>query len=106
MDLGEAIDAGGLTHTTSVNLDPETVDLTLQTIPPGLTLIAGQVSQAAPYTRTEIVNSTVSLSAPSPQTLLGVTYAFASWSNGDDTWPTSRKRWFDSIRDYCNNLAR
>ncbi len=23
------------------------------------------------------------------------------WSNGDDAWVTSRKRWFDSIRDHC-----
>ena len=22
------------------------------------------------------------------------------WSNGNDTWVTSRKRWFNSIRDY------
>ena len=22
------------------------------------------------------------------------------WSNGDDSCPTNRKRWFDSIRDY------
>ena len=22
------------------------------------------------------------------------------WSNGNDTWPTTRKRWFDSIRDH------
>ena len=25
------------------------------------------------------------------------------WSNGNDAWLTSRKRWFNSIRDYCDD---
>ena len=25
------------------------------------------------------------------------------WSNGDDTCFTCRKRWFDSIKDYCQH---
>ena len=25
------------------------------------------------------------------------------WSNGYDAWLTSRKRWFDSIRDYFSD---
>jgi hypothetical protein len=23
------------------------------------------------------------------------------WSSGNDSWPTPRQRWFESIRDYC-----
>jgi hypothetical protein len=23
------------------------------------------------------------------------------WSSGNDSWPTTRQRWFESIRDYC-----
>lgn len=28
------------------------------------------------------------------------------WSNGDDIWLTTRKRWFDSIRDHLNGLCK
>ncbi|MEO6028891.1 MAG: hypothetical protein ABIR79_18665, partial [Candidatus Binatia bacterium] len=56
--------------------------LTLATDPPGLTITAGATSTTAPYTKTEIVNSTISLSASSPQTLGGTTYGFVSWSDG------------------------
>ena len=28
------------------------------------------------------------------------------WSSGNDTWPTPRKRWFDSIRDYLTAQVR
>src|SRR5262245_34430701 len=36
------------------------------------------------------------------RTLLSAPQATASWSNGYDTWITTRKRWFDSIRGYCS----
>ena len=32
----------------------------------------------------------------------GSTYHTAPWSNGDDTWFTSRKRRFDSVRGYLH----
>ena len=37
---------------------------------------------ATPFTQTEILGSTHSLGASSPQALLGTTYDFASWSDG------------------------
>jgi glucose/arabinose dehydrogenase/PKD repeat protein len=77
-----ATDAGGLTNTTSLRLDPQTVDLTFATVPAGLTLAVGSTSQAATFTRTAIVGSTLSLSAPSPQALGPTTYGFVSWSDG------------------------
>ena len=40
-----------------------------------------------------IVNSTVSLSAPSPQTLGGTTYAFVSWSDGGVPTSSLIARW-------------
>ncbi|MEO6025999.1 MAG: PQQ-dependent sugar dehydrogenase, partial [Candidatus Binatia bacterium] len=48
-----ATDAGGLSRTTSALLYPETVELTLATDPPGLTITAGATSTTAPYTKTE-----------------------------------------------------
>jgi hypothetical protein len=78
----QATDSGGLTTTTSVELQPRTVELTFVTTPDGLTLGIGTGSAAAPIVRTVIVGSGVSVSAPSPQTLGGVTYDFVSWSDG------------------------
>jgi glucose/arabinose dehydrogenase len=77
-----ATDARGLTNTTSVQLDPRTTTLTLESQPPGLTLTAGATNQAAPFTLTVIEGSMLSVSAPSPQTLDGTNYAFDSWSDG------------------------
>jgi hypothetical protein len=77
-----ATDSGGLNSTTSVRLDPQTVDLTFGTSPAGLTLAVGSTSQPAPFTRTAILGSTLSVSAPSPQASGGTTYEFVGWSDG------------------------
>jgi glucose/arabinose dehydrogenase/regulation of enolase protein 1 (concanavalin A-like superfamily) len=73
-----ATDSGGLTGTTSVNLNPQTVDLTFQTNPTGLTLSVGTFSGTSPFTRTVLVNSALLASAPSPQG----NSQFSSWSDG------------------------
>ena len=75
-------DSGGLTSTASVTLQPQTVNLTFSTSPSGLQLVLNGASAATPFTRTVIVGSTNTISAPSPQTLNGNSYAFASWSDG------------------------
>jgi hypothetical protein len=77
-----ATDAGGLTNTTSVRLDPQTVQLTFGSNPTGLTLAVGPTSQPTPFTLTAIRGSTLSVSAPSPQTIGGTSYEFACWSDG------------------------
>jgi glucose/arabinose dehydrogenase/PKD repeat protein len=77
-----ATDSGGSSSTTSVRLDPQTVDLTFATTPSGLTLAVGSTSQTAPFTRTAIVGSTLSVSAPSPQATGGTAYEFLGWSDG------------------------
>jgi glucose/arabinose dehydrogenase/PKD repeat protein len=77
-----ATDSGGSSSTTSVRLDPQTVDLTFATTPSGLTLAVGSTSQTAPFTRTAIVGSTLSVSAPSPQATGGTAYDFLGWSDG------------------------
>ena len=71
-----------MTNTTSVQLDPQTVDLTFASTPPGLTLAVGSTSQPTPFTRTAIVGSTLSVSAPSPQASGGTAYEFVGWSDG------------------------
>lgn len=77
-----ATDSGGLQDTRSVRLDYKTVLLTFESSPPGLQLVFGSASDTAPFTRTVVVGATSSISAPSPQTLSGTTYDFASWSDG------------------------
>src|SRR6266511_6403 len=47
-----ATDSVGLTGTTTVNLNPKTVDLSFNTNPSGLQLTVGSTSQTAPFTRT------------------------------------------------------
>ncbi|MCC6765061.1 MAG: PQQ-dependent sugar dehydrogenase, partial [Deltaproteobacteria bacterium] len=77
-----ATDAGGLTRTTSVVLQPETVEFGVGTDPPGLLATAGTTSTTTPFLKTEIVGTTFTLLTTSPQDLGGVTYAFVSWSDG------------------------
>jgi glucose/arabinose dehydrogenase len=77
-----ATDAGGLTNTASLRLDPQTVDLTFGSSPAGLTLAVGSTSQPTPFTRTAILGSTLSLSASSPQASGGTAYEFDHWSDG------------------------
>jgi glucose/arabinose dehydrogenase/PKD repeat protein len=77
-----ATDSFGTTASTTVRLDPRTVVLTFQTTPVGLSLAVNQTTSSAPFTRTVIVGSSNSVTAPSPQTLSGLSYGFVSWSDG------------------------
>lgn len=76
-----ATDSGGLRHATSVRLDPQTVELTFRTDPPGLRLVFGSSEQATPFTRTVVRGSTNTVSAVTPQTADGRTHNFRSWSD-------------------------
>jgi glucose/arabinose dehydrogenase/regulation of enolase protein 1 (concanavalin A-like superfamily) len=77
-----ATDAGGLQHTVSRRLDPQSVVLSFDTRPSGLEVTVGGTAFRTPASRTAIVGSSNTVSAPSPQTLSGTTYTFASWSDG------------------------
>ena len=71
-----------LTATTSVILQPRTVDLEFQSVPPGLALTVRSEAQLTPFAETEIQGSAVTVSAPLEQELDGVTYHFVGWSDG------------------------
>jgi glucose/arabinose dehydrogenase len=77
-----ATDAGGASGTTSIELHPETAEITFETSPPGLELVVGPEQLAAPVTRTYIAGTTLSLGAVTPQLVDGTTYEFVSWSDG------------------------
>jgi len=76
-----ATDSGGMTATTSVTLQPKTVNLTFQSNPTGLQLTAGPTTAKAPFTITAIQKATISVTAPD-QKYRGKTYVFVSWSDG------------------------
>jgi len=77
-----ATDSGGLNSTTTVRLDPQTAVISFGSNPAGLTLAVGSTSEPAPFTRTAIVGSTLSVSAPTPQASGGTAYEFVGWSDG------------------------
>jgi glucose/arabinose dehydrogenase len=77
-----AEDGAGAKATVSRSLQPKTVDLTFASDPVGLQVTAGGQQQPSPFGRRFIVGAEVALSAPTPQTLAGTSYAFASWSDG------------------------
>ena len=75
-------DPEGVPSTASVLLHPQTVAVTLQSVPSGLTVAMNAVNLATPFTRTVIVGSTNSIGASSPQRLGGLPRQFSSWSDG------------------------
>jgi glucose/arabinose dehydrogenase len=77
-----ATDSGGLATTTSVTLQPKTVNLTLASNPSGLQLTAAATTAKAPFTVTVIQRSSVQLTAITPQRYKGKNYVFVSWSDG------------------------
>ena len=77
-----ATDSEGASTTSSVLLDPRTAELAFQTVPAGLSLTVEGAPGAAPFTRTVIVGSANSVSAPATGQLNGKTYDFSSWSDG------------------------
>jgi glucose/arabinose dehydrogenase len=78
-----ATDSNGNATSQTVRLNPRTVALTFTSNPSGAQLVVGTVAQATPFTRTVIVGSNNSVSAPSPQNLtLGLKFRWTSWSDG------------------------
>jgi hypothetical protein len=77
-----ATDSGGLTDTKSIQLDPRTVTLTLNSSPTGFQLVLNGLQATASFTRTVIAGSKNTISAPSPQTKAKKSWRFTSWSDG------------------------
>jgi glucose/arabinose dehydrogenase len=77
-----ATDSAGETATTSVRLDPRTVDVTVASNPAGLQVSLFSTVVTAPATRTVIVGSRNGIAAVTPQTTPDGTYDFVSWSDG------------------------
>ncbi|MET0133717.1 MAG: PQQ-dependent sugar dehydrogenase [Kibdelosporangium sp.] len=77
-----ARDSANRTASTSVRLDPRTVQLTLASSPAGRTLTLFNQPGTTPFSRTVIVGSSNTISAPSPQGTGLFRYCYRSWSDG------------------------
>ena len=77
-----ARDSAGLTGSTTLELHPRAVALTLESSPAGAPLAYGGASVIAPHTRDAAVGHVVSLSAAATFQSNGHTYAFERWSDG------------------------
>ena len=77
-----ATDNNNNSTTVSRILDPRTVQLTVASSPPGLTVSSGPTSGAAPITSTVIEGSQNTISTPSPQITNNTQYVFSGWSDG------------------------
>jgi glucose/arabinose dehydrogenase len=79
-----ATDSRGLTVSKSVEIEPRTVALTIESSPPGLEISAGPDTDSTPFVLTAIENSVVVLSAPSTALIEGGQWPFMHWSDGGE----------------------
>jgi glucose/arabinose dehydrogenase/uncharacterized membrane protein YgcG len=75
-------DKRGLSGTASLNLQPQTVDVSLQSVPAGVPLLAGSTETATPFSAPAIEGSEIQLSAPATYESNGIEYEFEEWSDG------------------------
>jgi glucose/arabinose dehydrogenase len=76
-----ATDSGGLSASTSIQLEPLTTALSFATSPTGLTLTINGLTQTTPFSRTVVQRSLNTVSADTPQTVGLRTYNFFRWSD-------------------------
>ena len=77
-----ATDSANNAATVSRTLDPRTVQLTVASDPPGLTVSSGDQTGAAPLVSTVIEGSANTISTSAPQVANNTSYEFAGWSDG------------------------
>lgn len=74
-------DSKGRKGIDSVDIQPNKVDLTATTNVSGLEIVLG-LGNVAPYTKTAVVNASLTVMAPSPQVIGNTVYTFDSWNIG------------------------
>lgn len=75
-------DAGGLTDTAFVDLLPTLKNITLKTIPAGLTVKLDDEPVVAPNTQKSVVGVERTIDVISTQSFQGKVYSFTGWTNG------------------------
>jgi glucose/arabinose dehydrogenase len=79
-----ATDSKGLSKTVTREVQPNRVNVAFATNPSGLSLLINGETFTTPRTLVSWQGYRLNVSAPSPQTLSGKTYVFASWSDAKD----------------------
>ncbi len=77
-----ATDSWGLSASTTIVLDPKTVQLMMRSQPTGLRLLVNGVRGTTPFARTVIVGSLNTIEALTPQSKAGKSHKFKKWSDG------------------------
>jgi glucose/arabinose dehydrogenase len=75
-------DKRGLSGTASLPLKPNTVDVSLQSVPAGIPLLAGTEEAPTPFALAAIDGSEIQITAPLTAEIGGKKYAWQSWSDG------------------------
>lgn len=75
-------DSDGASHHVTRDLLPNKVDLTVQTVPPGLEITVDGQPHIAPFTTESVVGVIRNIGVTSPQTVEDQLYVFHSWSDG------------------------
>ncbi|MCC7126006.1 MAG: NPCBM/NEW2 domain-containing protein [Acidobacteria bacterium] len=73
-----ATDSDGVSASTFVEVHPDMVEITLQSTPPGLQVVYGDVRRLTPVSFRAVIGGQISLAAPTPQHTL----EFVRWSHG------------------------
>lgn len=76
-----AVNSAGLADTVTRDIQPQKVQLTLQSAPAGLQLTLDGQPRTAPFTVTSVVGIERQVGAPDGQAMGGTTYTFTSWSD-------------------------
>jgi glucose/arabinose dehydrogenase len=75
-------DPRGLSGTATLDFQPQTVNLSLNSSPPGIKLLAANTEAVSPFAVPAIDGSEILISAPATALVGGRTYTFSSWSDG------------------------
>ncbi len=75
-------DTNGYQRMVSTDVQPQTTELTFETVPPGLQLALDGQSLMTPVSLAAVVGMSRNISAPSPQNLSDSNYQFVVWSDG------------------------
>jgi glucose/arabinose dehydrogenase len=79
-------DETGATHSTSVDILPETDLFHIRTEPAGLRVVLGSGAFSAPFSREVLLGSQNEIIAVSPQIIDGTVYSFVGWDDGVKTF--------------------
>jgi len=79
-----ATDARGLSASKTIRLEPRTVQLGIESQPPGVSLTAGLLTKPGSFSFPVIEGSNLSLSAPQTAQVGGRSYVFQGWSDGGE----------------------